>query len=240
MKLNILYEDPQLLVCIKPAGTPTQSSRIQTPDMVSLLKNHLYLQNLPPAAPSGCFGSQNNVQRKPLYLAVIHRLDQPVEGLLLFAKTPAAAKALSSQLQASKFHKQYVAVLSSIPEKEEDDLVHYMIKDGRTNTSHICTRSTPDAKEARLHYRILARHGNTAAAEITLDTGRHHQIRVQMAALGCPIEGDRKYGIPDTKIHPPAQLKLSAWKLAFYHPTSGKRMEFNYTPEFFKNFVIPI
>lgn len=223
MKLNIIYEDQQLLVCIKPAGIPTQSSRIQTPDMVSILKNYLY---------------NNSPQGKKPYLAVIHRLDQPVEGLLLFAKTPAAAKALSSQLQASGFHKQYVAILTSIPEKEEDNLVHYIIKDGRTNTSRICAGSTRDAKEARLHYRILTRRDNMAAAEITLDTGRHHQIRVQMAALGCPIEGDRKYGIPSPGNQNTAQLKLGAWKLAFSHPISGKRMEFHYTPEFYKNFVM--
>ncbi|MCI7182389.1 MAG: RluA family pseudouridine synthase [Schaedlerella sp.] len=224
MKLNILYEDPQLLVCIKPAGTPTQSSRIRIPDMVSILKNHLY---------------KSSPQKKYPYLAVIHRLDQPVEGLLVFAKTPDAAKNLSSQLQASGFHKQYIAILSSIPDKMEDNLVHYMIKDGRTNTSRICTQDTPDAKEARLHYRILTAYGHLAAAEITLDTGRHHQIRVQMAAIGCPIEGDQKYGISDAACRPGAQLKLSARKLSFFHPTSGKRMEFSYTPEFYKNFIKP-
>ena len=220
MSPRILYEDKELIVCIKPAGIPTQSSRIGTPDMVSILKNHLHTSG------SG---------KRPPYLAVIHRLDQPVEGILVFAKTPAAAKKLNQQLQTDGFGKHYLALLSATPAAPEADLKDYMRKDGRTNTSCICTPDAPEAKEARLHYRITKQIGAFAVAEITLDTGRHHQIRVQMAHLGCPIVGDRKYGTPadsSTAIvglfdTPLSQLQLFAYRLTFRHPTSGKTMEFS-------------
>lgn len=245
MTPDILYEDKELIVCRKPAGTPTQSSRIGTPDMVSILKNHLRTS-----------GKKN----QPPYLAVIHRLDQPVEGLLIFAKTPAAAKQLNRQLQSSGFGKHYRALLHTVPAQLEGDLQDYMVKDGRTNTSRICSADTPGAKSARLHYRILKQIGGYAIAEITLDTGRHHQIRVQMAHLGCPIAGDRKYGPAEQKealyskhtmssadaavryektnaesvlsetgglfSSPASQLQLFAYRLSFRHPTTGKYMEF--------------
>ena len=117
----IIYEDPHIIVCRKPAGVPTQSARISTPDMESMLKNYL----------SGG------------YLAVIHRLDQPVEGLLVFAKTPGAARELNRQLTSSGFGKYYRAVVSGIPEPPEGTLEDYLVKDARTNTSRICTKNTP-------------------------------------------------------------------------------------------------
>ncbi len=229
MDLNILYEDTEIILCIKPAGIPTQTSRPGTPDMVSILKNHLY---------------KKSTVKKPPYLAVIHRLDQPVEGLLVFAKTPAAAKELNRQLQTSGFGKYYLAVLMGCPSIPEADLEDYLVKDGRTNTSHICTKDTPGAKSARLHYRILKTpysdsmnemsdnsemtKSDKCLVEIQLDTGRHHQIRVQMANIGCPIAGDRKYGSPYSSER---QLQLFACRLKFIHPKNKKHMEFNHTPD---------
>ncbi len=205
MELNILYEDKDLIVCIKPAGIATQSSRIDTPDMVSLLKNHL----------------RRNTTNKEPYLAVIHRLDQPVTGILVFAKNKKAAAGLNRQLTAFGFGKHYLACLSKIPSLTEADLIDHMVKDSRTNTSHICPKDTPGSKEARLHYKIIKKTDTSAIAGITLDTGRHHQIRVQMSHIGCPILGDVKYGGPAYK-----QLQLFAWRLTFKHPATGKALEF--------------
>lgn len=218
----ILYEDSHIIVCHKPAAVAVQTSRIGAQDMVSLLKNHL----------AGTLGlSRQNGRtaeraREP-YLAVIHRLDQPVEGLLVFAKTPEAAKELNRQLTASGFGKYYRAIVMGTPEPPEGILENYMVKDGRSNTSRICTKDTPGAKLARLHYRVIQTYKETRPAaslvEIKLDTGRHHQIRVQMAHLGCPLEGDRKYGSCEGTSQ---TLKLCAYKLEFRHPQSGKKMNF--------------
>ncbi len=219
----IIYEDAHIIVCHKPAGIPTQTARIGTPDMVSMLKTHL--------APSS--------KGEP-YLAVIHRLDQPVEGLLVFAKTPAAASELNRQLTTSGFGKYYRAVVQGVPEPAKGTLEDYMVKDRRTNTSRICDKSTPGAKSARLHYRIekIFKDSDPAASlvKIKLDTGRHHQIRVQMAHIGCPLVGDRKYGACDPEkadeknvpVHTKSAepLRLCAYRLEFKHPATRRNMIF--------------
>ena len=139
--LNILYEDPHILVCVKPHGIATQSKSIRYPDMVSLIKNHLAKSS----------GSRNPGSAEP-YLAVIHRLDQPVAGILVFAKTPAAAKDLNKQLQNQGFGKYYRALVANTPSTKEGTLENYMVKDARTNTSRICSAKENGSKIARLHY----------------------------------------------------------------------------------------
>ena len=212
MKPHILYEDQDIIVCLKPAGIPTQTSRPGLPDMVSILKNHIY---------------QNSAHKKQPYLAVIHRLDQPVEGLLVFAKTPAAAKELNRRLQSFGFGKYYQAVLLGCPQTADGILEDYLVKDGRTNTSRICTEETPGAKVARLSYHIAKTTAEFSLAEIHLDTGRHHQIRVQMAHLGCPIAGDRKIWSEPDFFFPTAALCLPS---EFATSKKKKHMEFTHAP----------
>lgn len=215
MNLRILFEDTHIIVCYKPSGIATQTSRIGSPDMVSLLKNYLHKKNEP-------------------YLAVIHRLDQPVEGILVFAKTPFAAKELNRQMQANGFGKFYKAVLCGKPEKPEGTLENYMVKDGRTNTSRVCSKEETGAKRAVLSYRIcdeITVDGeNYPVAEIRLQTGRHHQIRVQMAHMGCPLLGDVKYNPKESSVR---QIALCAYRLEFIHPKTKKRMQFEITPAYF-------
>lgn len=214
MNPDILYEDQDIIVCTKPAGVPTQSSRVGTPDMVSILKNHIY---------------KNSDKKQQPYLAVIHRLDQPVEGLLVFAKTPAAARELNRQLTQYGFGKHYRALLMGIPACMEGDLEDYLVKDGRNNTAQVCTSDTPGAKKARLHYKIIDTCLAPACslAEITLETGRHHQIRVQMAHMGTPIAGDRKYGKESQALACSGTLQLFACRLKFKHPRTGKILDFH-------------
>lgn len=240
--LTIIYEDSDILVCKKPAGIAVQNARMGTPDMVSILKNYLYKSNAP---------SSKSGKSEP-YLAVIHRLDQPVEGVLVFAKTPFAAKELNREMQQGGFGKHYRALVHGVPPKESDTLEDYLVKDGRTNTSRVCTKDTKDAKLARLTYRIIpsenvadkadnkysesetANAQLTTLLDITLDTGRHHQIRVQMAHMGCPIVGDQKYGNQSaTREHistrsARTKLELCAYQLEFHHPKTKKLLTFHF------------
>lgn len=218
---NILFEDEDIIVCHKPSGTPTQSSRIGCPDMISILKNHLY---------------KTGASKQPPYLAVIHRLDQPVEGLLVFAKTPISAKNLNKQLVENGFGKYYRAILEGIPDSPEGTLENYLLKDGKNNISFVSRADAPGSKKARLHYKILESYPPYSLAEITLETGRHHQIRVQMANMGTPIAGDQKYNktkdnnanshiVPDKLVF--QTLQLAACRLTFRHPRTNKLMTFN-------------
>lgn len=221
MTPEILYEDDSILVCKKNAGIPTQSANMQIPDMESILKKYLVL-----AAP-----------RKAPYLAVIHRLDQPVEGIMVFAKTPAAAKDLNCQLTNGKFQKTYCALLGKCPGSTHGTLENYLVKDARTNTSRTCVKDTPGAKKAILEYQVLSAPGFVPClTEILLKTGRHHQIRVQMAALGFPLLGDCKYGDASVLYRTPA---LCACRLSFFHPRTHKLLSYQYVPEFALPYISP-
>ncbi len=218
---NILYEDNHLIVCVKPAGIATQSKSIKTPDMVSILKNHIAK-------------SQKISAHSEPYLAVIHRLDQPVQGIMVFAKTPFAARELNRELQTEGFGKYYRAAVSAKPPKDSGILENYMVKDGRTNTSRICTKETAGAKLAKLSYSTVnesERFFPISAPAVELDvhlfTGRHHQIRVQLSHIGCPIIGDVKY----TSYHQVQKssqqgLMLCSYRLEFTHPKTKKRLTF--------------
>ena len=181
--MKILYEDSDILVVKKPAGIESQSSRGLEADMVSMIKNYLY---------------RSQRQGKEPYVGVIHRLDKPVGGILVYAKTPKAAKDLSSQIQEGKMEKKYMAVVCGKPEQEQGNYIDYLLKDGKTNTSRIVPEKTQGAKRAELFYEIIKQGQKNEMdlflISILLKTGRHHQIRVQFAGHGTPLFGDRKYG----------------------------------------------
>lgn len=203
IKERILYEDQDILVCKKPAGLAVQNARIGSMDLESMLKNYL-------AAP---------------YLAVIHRLDQPVEGILVFGKNPRAAKELNRQMTEGKMGKYYFAVTEKPPVREQATLEDYLKKDGKTNTSAVAPKGAPGAKLARLSYETLET-GEHTLLKIHLETGRHHQIRVQLANAGMPLLGDAKYGASRRQ-----GLALCAAQLSFSHPRTGKPMCFSIAPE---------
>lgn len=207
--ISIIYEDKDILVCKKPAGLPTQTSKVAAPDLVSELKNYLAEKGEP-------------------YLAVVHRLDQPVEGLLVFAKNKEAAKKLNEQLRQNEFNKVYYAVAFNQPPVQEGMLEDYMIKDG--SRAKIVTADTPGAKKAVLHYKLIAIEKGRALYEVRLETGRFHQIRAQMAHAGMPLLGDRKYADAAIQIysemHGIKNVALCAYKLKLTHPGSGEEMLF--------------
>lgn len=207
--ISILFEDNDILVCKKPAGLPTQTAKIAAPDLVSELKNYL-------------------AEKNESYLAVVHRLDQPVEGLLVFAKNKAAAGKLSEQLRQNEFNKVYYAVAFNQPQVQEGVLEDYMIKDG--SRAKIVTADTPGAKKAVLHYKLIAMEKGRVLYEVRLETGRFHQIRAQMAHAGMPLLGDRKYADAAIQIysemHGIKDVALCAFKLKLIHPKSREEMLF--------------
>lgn len=209
--LNILYEDSHIIVCVKPHGIATQSKQIGSPDMVNLLKKHIFL---------------NHPEKGEPYLAVIHRLDQPVKGILVFAKTPFAAKELNRQLTSHGFGKYYLAKIQGQLPSQEGTLENYLVKDVRTNLSLVCDKNTKDAKLAKLNYRVLYSEPEYTLIEIKLDTGRHHQIRVQFSNIGCPLIGDTKYNKSLAGQRGWQEIALCAYKLDFNHPKTGKAMHF--------------
>ena len=212
MRTEILYEDNSVLVIRKPAGLAVQSARIGQADVVSELKSYLAKQ-----AGAG--------QGEP-YLAVIHRLDQPVRGVMVFAKTKEAAADLSRQVQTKMADKFYYAVTDGVPEQKKGTLEDYLLRDGKTNTSKVVSKSTEGAKSARLDYEVTAQNKTNAILRIRLDTGRHHQIRVQLANAGIPIVGDAKYNFKETMTRSGNGLLLCSYKIGFKHPKTHKKMEF--------------
>lgn len=208
----VIYEDPHILVCRKPAGLAVQNAFFGKKDLESMVKTYLFEKE----------GKANP------YLGIIHRLDQPVQGLVVFAKNPKSAASLSAQVQDGRMKKYYRAVTCGIPEKQEGRLIHYLKKNGRTNLSEVVGKQVQGAKKAELSYHVVEIKGEYALLDIELFTGRHHQIRVQMAANQTPLYGDQKY-------NPNAQkgekIALCACRLELQHPVTGKKEIFTCEPE---------
>lgn len=229
MRTEILYEDQDILVVYKPAGIATQVAGFMKADVFSELKNYL---------------SMASKERKEPYLGIIHRLDQPVEGVLVFAKNPASAANLSKQIAQRMLKKEYLAAVYVSQKANNPEmgkivtLTDYLLKDGKTNMSRVVSASEKDAKKAMLSYEILSVKESAdeklALLSIQLETGRHHQIRVQCAHAGMPLLGDQKYGSKESQEYSQNQnvkdVALCAHKLTFKHPKTGKKMEFSAEP----------
>lgn len=237
--LEIIEEDKEIIVCRKPPGIPVQTAKMGQQDMVSLLKSYRAGKQEPPE------------------VYVVHRLDQPVEGLMVFAKDQKAAASLGRQIQQKNVDKYYQALVEGVPRPSEGRLEDYLLRDGRTNTSMVVKKETKGAKRAVLQYQVqqsatyqetVAWNGQPAdpfengqpvslfengqpvsLLEIQLETGRHHQIRVQLAHAGYPLVGDRKYNPRCHNGYLP--IGLCSVRLAFDHPAAGRRMEFSIEPE---------
>ena len=202
--LSILYEDNDIIVVIKPAGLESQSGKSFAPDMVSEIRKHLasHPQDIHKLTKETSTASK---YPQPPYVGVIHRLDKPVSGVMVYAKTKRAAAALSEQVQSHKMKKIYTAVVHGRPVNMVDNYVDYMVKTPDGNYSQVVDKGITGAKKAELSYEVLKTIDGEAAGmpgkelslvRVALKTGRHHQIRVQMAHHGMPLYGDMKYGVP--------------------------------------------
>ena len=205
--INILYEDNHLLVVIKPANTPVCQDSSNDKDLLSILKEYIKEK----------YNKPGNV-----YLGLVHRLDRPVEGIMVFAKTSKAASRLSKQITESNFNKTYYAIVTGKTPKK-GTFEDYLIKDEKNNTSYVTTNDK--GKLSKLTYQTVKTVDNLSLVKINLLTGRHHQIRVQFSHHGYPLYGDHKYNkdfINDNK----EQIALVASNLSFYHPTTKELLNF--------------
>ncbi|NLT95184.1 MAG: RNA pseudouridine synthase [Clostridia bacterium] len=213
IKIPVIFEDNHLLVVIKPPNILSQGDSSGDPDMLTILKKELKVR----------YNKPNNV-----YLGLIHRLDRPVGGVMVFAKTSKCASRLSEQIRNRRFKKTYLAVVHGKPAKEKATLIHYLLKDNKTNQVKIAGQNTQGAKEAVLDYEVMGATNGLSLVKINLHTGRSHQIRVQFASIGHPIYGDQRYGSNLNK--PKLQIALWAYEIQCEHPTLKKKMSFTSWP----------
>jgi len=202
--LKILYEDNHLIAVAKEAGDIVQGDKTGDVPLSDLVKNYL-----------------KEKYQKPgnVYLGVVHRLDRPVSGVVLFAKTSKALPRLNKMFAEHEVvQKTYLAIVANKPPQPQGTLVHWLTRNEKQNTARAYDREVPNSKKAVLDYRLVAQSERYYLLEIKLHTGRHHQIRCQLAKMGCPIRGDLKYGA--TRSNPDGSISLHAWHLSLEHPVS--------------------
>ena len=213
MNVRVLYEDNHLLVVEKPANVPVQADASGDEDLLTACKRYIKEKYAKPGE---------------VYLGLVHRLDRPVGGVMVFARTSKAAARLTEQFSAHRAMKRYAAIVEgSAP--AEGRLTDWLVKNESTNTTSVVKEGTPGAKQARLSYRTLARTNGLSLLDVNLQTGRPHQIRVQLSHAGFPIKGDQRYN-PDAKVGD--QIRLWAYALTIAHPTLKEPMTFYALPPF--------
>ena len=204
MKLEVIYEDNHLLVVNKPINIPMQKDSSNDEDLLSICKNYLKVK----------YNKPGNV-----YLGLVHRLDRPVSGVCVFAKTDKAASRLSKQIANHEFKKEYLAVVYDNGLTDKGTFKDKLLKDNKTNMVKVDEKG----KDASLDYEVINRKDNLALVKINLHTGRSHQIRVQFSSRNHPLWGDQRYN-KDVKAH--EQIALNAYRLTFNHPISKNKMTF--------------
>lgn len=212
--LKILFEDNHIIVVEKRPNIPSQADKTEDMDMLTIVKQYI-----------------KETYQKPgnIYLGLVHRLDRPVGGVMIFAKTSKAASRLSNQVREKKFKKKYLAVVDGPIETKTGVLEDYLYKDERNNISKVVSQDKKNAKLAKLDYKVIEYNAakKLSLLEINLHTGRHHQIRVQLANFGHSIFGDQKYGTRGQG----KQIALWAYELTIEHPITKEEMTFQDLPE---------
>lgn len=236
--IKILYEDDSILITVKPAGLESQASRKLDPDMVSEIKNYLIRsrrrnERQAEQKLSTKMSTNSSTQRQEPYVGVIHRLDKPVAGVMVYAKTKEAAAFLSKEVQEHRVTKIYHAVLCGKPVDNVGNFVDRLVMDREANYSRIVDNSEPGGKTAKLSYRVIGENEEKGLTlvEIHLETGRHHQIRVQFAGHGLPLWGDTKYNLSPSEEVRKGPLALAAVSLSFAHPVTKELMTFSMNPQ---------
>lgn len=206
--LQILHEDNHIIVVNKRVGDIVQGDKTGDKPLSEVVKEYI-----------------KEKYNKPgdVFLGVVHRLDRPTTGIVVFARTSKALERLNAMFSNRETKKTYWAVVKNKPPKTSDNLIHFLKKNEKNNTSKAHLKEVPESKKASLDYTIFKELNNYFALEINLHTGRHHQIRAQLQAIGCPIKGDLKYGFD--RSNPDGGIHLHARKLVFTHPVSKENIE---------------
>ena len=206
--MTVVYEDNHIIVVNKTASEIVQAAKTGDTPLSETVKQYL-----------------KEKYQKPgnVFLGVTHRLDRPVSGLVIFAKTSKALTRLNEMFRAGEVKKTYWAVVKNAPKESEGELVHFLVRNEKQNKSYAYDKEVPNSKKAVLDYRLIGRSENYYLLEVDLKTGRHHQIRCQLAKMGCPIKGDLKYGSP--RSNPDGSICLHARRVRFVHPVSKELIE---------------
>ena len=206
--MTVVYEDNHIIVVNKTPSEIVQADKTGDTPLSETVKQYL-----------------KEKYQKPgnVFLGVTHRLDRPVSGLVIFAKTSKALTRLNEMFRAGEVKKTYWAVVKNAPKESEGELVHFLVRNEKQNKSYAYDKEVPNSKKAVLDYRLIGRSENYYLLEVDLKTGRHHQIRCQLAKMGCPIKGDLKYGSP--RSNPDGSICLHARRVRFVHPVSKELIE---------------
>ena len=201
--MEVIYEDNHIIIVNKQSGEIVQGDKTGDRPLSDMVKDYIKEKYQKPGA---------------VFLGIAHRLDRPVSGLVVFARTSKALTRLNKMFADGEVHKTYWAIVKNAPHNSEGTLEHWLVRNEKQNKSYAYDHEKPNAKKAVLKYRALAHSDNYTLLEIRLLTGRHHQIRCQLAAMGCPIKGDLKYGAP--RSNPDGSISLMARRVEFTHPVS--------------------
>ncbi|MBR4845991.1 MAG: RNA pseudouridine synthase [Bacteroidaceae bacterium] len=206
--MTVIYEDNHIIVVNKSASEIVQGDKTGDTPLSETVKAYL-----------------KEKYQKPgnVFVGVTHRLDRPVSGLVIFAKTSKALSRLNDMFRTSDVHKVYWAIVKNAPKNPQGELVHWLVRNEKQNKSYAYDREVKDSKRAVLRYRTIGHSDNYSLLEVELLTGRHHQIRCQLAKMGCPIKGDLKYGA--ARSNPDGSICLHARRVSFVHPVSKLQIE---------------
>ena len=204
----VVYEDNHIIVVNKTSSEIVQGDKTGDTPLSEMVKQYLKEK----------YNKPGNV-----FIGVTHRLDRPVSGLVVFAKTSKALPRLNEMFRNGEVKKTYWAIVKECPKETEGELVHYLVRNEKQNKSYAYDKEVKNSKKAVLHYKLIGHSQNYYLLEVDLKTGRHHQIRCQLAKMGCPIKGDLKYGFP--RSNPDGSICLHARKVRFIHPVSKELIE---------------